>query len=153
MCKERKGRALPLSPHASALRSPALTQHVGGLNHVGVQVSPVQSLIGIINREVIGPAHLVYQRHAIGPIHEGPHDPWLAAPLSPVDVAGKYQERGDGQDSGEFWLNRGFGAESSHHLLDSAPGSKKEPDPAELQPQLWLSPESRKDPNAAKQDK
>lgn len=67
----------------------ALTQHVGGLNHVGVQVSPVQSLVGVINGEVVGPAHLVYQCHTIGPIHEGPHDPWLATPLGPVDIAGR----------------------------------------------------------------
>lgn len=89
MCKDRDGTwSTCLNPEVTVL-----TQHVGGLNHVGVQVGPVQSLVGVIDGEVIGPAHLVYQRHAIGPIHEGPHDPWLAPPLGPVDVAGRYKER------------------------------------------------------------
>lgn len=88
----RKGKPEPCNS--------ALTQHVGRLDHVRVQVSPVQSLVSVVNGEVIGPAHLVYQCHAIGPIHEGSHDPWLAAPLGPVDVAGKHQERGDRQGSG-----------------------------------------------------
>lgn len=109
MCKESETRALPLSAHTTALRSPALTQHVGGLNHVGVQVSPVQSLVGVVNSEVIGPAHLVYQRHAIGPIHEGPHDPRLAAPLSPIDVAGKYRRGKMGRAQVSSGLMQGLG--------------------------------------------
>lgn len=90
MHKEEEARALSLSPHPNP-EVTSLTQHVGRLNHVGVQVSPVQSLVGIINGEVVGPTHLVYQCHTIGPIHEGPHNPWLATPLGPVDVAGRYQ--------------------------------------------------------------
>lgn len=118
-------------------------------------------MVSVVNGEVIGPAHFVYQCHATGPIHEGSHDPWLAAPLSPVDVAGRYQERGDRQGSGELW----FGTESSHQLLDStlppwgnsvndiSPGGKNEPDLAELVPQLWLSLGARRNLYAAKQDK
>lgn len=113
MHKEMEAKACH-SALTSPPRSPALTQHVGGLNHVGVQVSPVQSLVGVINGEVVGPAHLVYQCHTIGPIHEGPHDPWLATPLGPVDIAG----RGEGLGLVESWLNTQYKAERNHDLLD-----------------------------------
>lgn len=88
----------------------ALTQHVGRLDHVGVQVGPVETLVGVVDGEVVGPAHLVHQRHAVGPVHEGPHDPGLAAPLGPVDVAGRHGERG-GLGSGLPTLTAGPGTQ------------------------------------------
>lgn len=63
------------------------TQHVGGLDHVRVQVRPIEPLVDIVNGEAIGSTQLVYQGGDIAAIHVGSLDPWLSSPLCPVHVA------------------------------------------------------------------
>lgn len=67
------------------------TSHVTGLNHAGVQVSPEEALVDVVDREAVGSTHFLHQCHYVAPVHVGPGDPGPAPPLCPVHVAGQRQ--------------------------------------------------------------
>lgn len=65
----------------------AQTLHVGAFDHARVQVSPVESMVHIINGQSVGPAHFIHQGRDGAAIHVGPGYTRSTAPFCPVHVA------------------------------------------------------------------
>ncbi len=60
--------------------------HVCRLNHAGVQVCPVESLVCEVNCESVGSAHFVHQSHDVTAVHVSSSYPGSTSPFSPVHV-------------------------------------------------------------------
>ena len=65
-----------------------LTEHVGGLDERGVQVRPVETALGVVDGQPVGPAHVGHQREAPRAVHRRAVDLGLAPPLRPVHEPG-----------------------------------------------------------------
>ncbi len=63
------------------------TLHVGAFNHACVQVSPVESMVHIINGQSVGPAHFIHQGRNGAAIHVCSGYTRSTTPLCPVHVA------------------------------------------------------------------
>lgn len=63
------------------------TLHVGAFDHACVQVSPVESMVYIVNGQSVGPAHFIHQGCDGAAIHVGSGYTRATTPLSPVHVA------------------------------------------------------------------
>lgn len=69
------------------------TLHVGAFDHACVQVSPVETMIYVVDGQPVGPAHFIHQGHDGAAVHVGPGYTRPTPPFCPVYVAAETEHR------------------------------------------------------------